>query len=215
MKTPDCIEFEEKQKPDLDDDEEDTLQSNDMRSPSSYSENSIPTHSRTNSDLKEKKKKAEWNDQEVQSLILLWSRFEVLFNAKHPLYYNKEEKGKALNKIKEGLELNGWIFSTKDIADKIVDLRNFYGAQRRIVEACKKGGAGANETYESNWKFFNQLNFLNDNLIPRNSKRNISSSALCSPENVESVYQLESIRSTKSKQKMEENQISELQGVAS
>ena len=56
MKTPDCIEFEENQKPDLDD-EEDTLQSNDMRSPSNYSENSILTHSRTNSALKENKKK--------------------------------------------------------------------------------------------------------------------------------------------------------------
>ena len=118
---------------------------------------------------------------------MLWSRFEVLFNAKHPLYYNKEEKGKALNKIKEGLELNEWIFSTKDTAHKIVDLRNYYGAQRRIVEACKKGGAGANEIYESKWKFFNQLNFLNDSLIPRNSKRDKSSWALCSPENVGSV----------------------------
>ena len=90
MKTADCIEFEENQEPDLDDEEEDTLQSNNIRSPRNYSKNSIPTHSKTKSVLKGKKKNAEWNDQEVQSLILLWSRFEVLFNAKHPLYYNKE-----------------------------------------------------------------------------------------------------------------------------
>ena len=143
----------------------------------------------------------------------MWSRFEVLFNAKHPLYYNKAEKGKALNKIKGSLESNGYSFSTKDIAENIANLRNYYEAQRRIVEVSAKSGAGTNEIYESKWKFFNQLNFLNDNLIPRNSKSNISSPAVCSPENVKSVYQLESTRSTKSKKKIEENQINELQGV--
>ena len=46
----------------------------------------------------------------------------------YPLYYNKHQKGKALNKIKEGLESNGYSFSTKDIAEKIANLRNYYGA---------------------------------------------------------------------------------------
>lgn len=79
---------------------------------------------------------------------MLWSRFEVLLNAKHPLYYNKEEKGKALNKIKEGLESNGCSFSTKNIVEKIENLRSYYGTQCRIVEASKKSCAGTNEIYE-------------------------------------------------------------------
>ena len=59
MRTADHIQFEENQEPDLDDAEEDILQSNNMRSPSNYSENSIPTHSQTKSASKGKKKKAE------------------------------------------------------------------------------------------------------------------------------------------------------------
>ena len=79
---------------------------------------------------------------------MLWSTFEVLLNAKHPLYYKKEEKGKALNKIKEGLESNGCSFSTKNIVEKIANLRNYYGTQRRIIEATKKSCVGTNEIYE-------------------------------------------------------------------
>ena len=147
MRTADHIQFEENQEPDLDDAEEDILQSNNMRSPSNYSENSIPTHSQTKSASKGKKKKAEWNDQEVQSLILLQSRFEVLFTTKHPIYYNKKEKGKTLKNIKEGLvESSECSFSTKDVAEKNANLRNYSWAQRRIVEPC-----WYNEINESSW----------------------------------------------------------------
>lgn len=135
MRTVDYTEFQENQEVDLADDEEDSLQSNDMRSTSSCSGNSIPTHSQTKSASKGEKKNQK-GMKEVQSLILLWLRFEVLFNAKHLLYYSKDGKGQALNKIEEDLISNG--FCTKDIAEKIADLRNCYGAQRRIVEACKK-----------------------------------------------------------------------------
>ena len=69
------------------------------------------------------------------------------------------------------------------------------GLNVELWKPLKKSGAGTNEIYESKWKFFNQLNFLNDNLIPGKSKSNISSPA------------------TISKKKIEENQISELQGV--
>ena len=118
-----------------------------MRSLSNYSESSIPTHSQSRSASKENKKMAEWNDQEVQSLILLWSRFEVLFTAKHPIYYNKKEKGKTLENIKEGLvKSSECSFSTKDVAEKNANLRNYSKAQRRIVEPC-----WYNEIYESSW----------------------------------------------------------------
>ena len=45
-------------------------------------------------------------------------------------------------------------FSTKEVADKISNLRNYYGAQRRIVEASNKSGATSNEVYDSKWRFF-------------------------------------------------------------
>ena len=51
------IEFEENQEPDLDDDKEDSLLSNDMRSPSNYSKNSVPMHSQTKSASEGKKKR--------------------------------------------------------------------------------------------------------------------------------------------------------------
>ena len=78
--------------------------------PSNYSKNSVPMHSQTKSASKGKKKR---QNGMIQT---------------YPLYYNKHQKGKALNKIKEGLESNGYSFSTKDIAEKIANLRNYYGA---------------------------------------------------------------------------------------
>ena len=159
MRTADYIDFEENQEPNLNDyDKEDSLQTNNIHSPENFSENNIPTQCQTKIASKRKKKKAEWKDLEVQSLILLWSRFEVLLNAKHSLYYHKNEKNKALNKIKEGLEPNESSFSIKDISEKIANFKNYYGAQHKIVKASKKSGAGTNEVYESKWKFFNQLN---------------------------------------------------------
>ena len=80
MRTVDYTEFQKNQEVDLADDEEDSLQSNDMRSTSSCSGNSIPTHSQTKSASKGEKKNQK-GMKEVQSLILLWLRFEVLFNA--------------------------------------------------------------------------------------------------------------------------------------
>ena len=56
MRTVDYTEFQENQEADLADDEEDSLQSNDMRSTSNCSGNSIPMHSQTKSASKEEKK---------------------------------------------------------------------------------------------------------------------------------------------------------------
>ena len=154
IQTADQIEYEESQEGSLDGDR-DHLPYESASTVNTQSNSSESNHITTNkSDSRGKKKKREWSDDEVECLISLWSRFDVLFNAKHPLYFNKDEKNKAITKIQNEMKENGMDISVKDIAEKIANLRNYYGAQRRMVEASKKSGAGTNEVYESKWKFF-------------------------------------------------------------
>ena len=138
MQTAEQIECEESQEGSLDGDGDDL--SNESASTQNIERHSIENNKRIAPDKSDSrgKKKGEWSDDEVECLISLWSWFDVLCNAKHPLYYNKEEKNKAFRKIQNEMKKNSMDISEKDIAEKISNLRNYYGAQRRMVEASKK-----------------------------------------------------------------------------
>ena len=60
------------------------------------------------------------------------------------------------------------------INEKLISSRSYYGAEKRKEKASKSSGAGQEDVYTSTWKFINELNFLNDNLVPRKSFSNIS-----------------------------------------
>ena len=59
------------------------------------------------------------------------------------------------------------------ISEKITSLRSYYGTEKRKEKVSKPSGAGTSGVYVSSWRFINDLDFLNDNLIPRKSYSNI------------------------------------------
>ena len=59
------------------------------------------------------------------------------------------------------------------ISEKIMLLHSYYGTTKWKEKASKASGAGTSNVYVSSWRFINDLDFLNDNLIPRKSCLNI------------------------------------------
>ena len=122
-----------------------------------------------------KRKKIDWADKEVEALIELWGNKEVLFNVQHSLYFNKNERRKALQHIQNDLSDQGINYEVQEIYDKMSKLRTYYGSQLRLTTTTQtKSGSGTEEVFVSKWKFFNSLIFLKDNLQPRKTKSNLS-----------------------------------------
>lgn len=121
------------------------------------------------------RKKKDWTDAETLVLIDFWYENELLYNVKNPLCFNKEERNKCFEKISSSLEERNIHYSAKDIAEKISKLRNYYGAQQRLVEASKKNTIHGEEAFASKWKFFIKLDFLKNNIQPRSMKINFPS----------------------------------------
>lgn len=115
-------------------------------------------------------KKRIWTDDEVSHLIELWAGEEILYNVKHKLYFNKQERQKSLARVKTNLLDN---FDTdvteKDINEKMTALRTYYGAERRKA----KSGDGADDVYVSRWRHFTALEFLSDSIVPRSTYSNM------------------------------------------
>ena len=145
-----------------------------------------------------KKGDKEWQDDEIDTLIELWGKYECLFNSKHHLYMNKNERAKAMDKIIEALKKDNIEATTKQIQEKLTKLRNYYGAERRKEESSKVSGKGTDSVYTSSWRFYESLHFLKDNLTPRPSTNNID-------EGIEyGVYQIDNPPSAKSARKLRE-----------
>ena len=153
-----------------------------------YPENEIPAHretsnieynvpskkSKTNS--RSRKHKRKWTDDETCALIHIWVNYELLYNSKNNFYYNKPERSKAILKMKQQLAEQQIYFECPEILEKMTNLRNYYSAQKRLETSSEKNGAAAAEVFVSKWKFFSQLDFLANNLIPRNTSSKVSSS---------------------------------------
>ena len=120
------------------------------------------TNESYNCQIREEQK---WTDKDVHALIDIWATKEILFNMKHQLYYNKDERMKAIDNIRVELNEKGLMYTSKQISDKITNLRTYYGGQKRIIEASKKSDSG--EIYVSKWKFFPDMSFISDNIIHR------------------------------------------------
>ena len=73
----------------------------------------------------------EWQDEEIDVLIELWSKYECLFNSKHQLYMSKNARAKAIDKIIETLKKVNIEATTIQVQEKLSKLRNYYGAERR------------------------------------------------------------------------------------
>ena len=59
------------------------------------------------------------------------------------------------------------------ITEKIKSLRSYYGTENRKEKVSKASGTGTSDVYVSSWRFTDDLDFLNDNLLPKKSYSNI------------------------------------------
>ena len=118
--------------------------------------------------------------------------FDNLFNTKNRNYFNRDERQKSLEAIQAKLEEQNIFATVKDIADKLTNLKNYYGSQKQLTESSKTSGAGTDQMYESNWKYCKFLNFLSDAFTPRKTASNSSA---------DSAYDITSPPSAKSSKK--------------
>ena len=74
----------------------------------------------------------------------------------------------------------------------------YFLAQRNKLISSKRSGAGSEDVQKVNWPFYEPLMFLNDNLVSRSTKSNMTQNHL-TPENYtqESFYDTEDIAPSK------------------
>jgi len=106
----------------------------------------------------------EWDDSDTFRLIEMWSKEELLYNTSDVFYLHRDFRSQALTNIfkslvQEGVELN----SPNEVRNKMNNLRNYYAAEKRK----ERKGAINDISYQSNWKFYSHLKFLEDNYRPR------------------------------------------------
>ena len=109
----------------------------------------------------------DWEDNEIKVLIELWSQYANLFNTKHKNYFNRDARQKSLKNIKSKLKEQNTIATEKQIPVKLINLKNYYGGQKRRIDSRKANSAGFRQVYQSNLKFFSSLSFLQNAFTPR------------------------------------------------
>ena len=77
-------------------------------------------------------------------------------------------------------------------------LRVYFSAQRNKLISSKQSGAGTEDVHKVNWPFYEPLMFLNDNLVSRSTKSNMTQNHLTSENYTqESLYDTEDITPSK------------------
>ena len=76
-----------------------------------------------------------------------------------------------MESIESVLKENEITASVKQISKKLTDLKNYYGGQRKLIESWKSSGAGTDEVYVGQWKFYENLQ--HDAFTPRKIKSNV------------------------------------------
>ena len=93
-----------------------------------------------------------WTDDEINVLIETLAEHENLYDTKHKSYFNRDIRQKSLTSMENTLKDNGITATVKQIGKKFVNLKNFYGGQKQMIESSKSSGAGADEVYVTPWK---------------------------------------------------------------
>jgi len=89
----------------------------------------------------------EWLDSEIFLLIDLWEKKDILYNTKHFMYYNKEERDTAVREIQKYLSDHNTDATLDQITDKMTNLKCYYGSQKRNMENMKLNGGNVDIFY--------------------------------------------------------------------
>ena len=97
----------------------------------------------------------------------------------------------ALNRIAEALKGHGMDFSAEEISSKMHGLRVYFSSQRNKLISSERSGAGTENVHKVNWPFYEPLMLLNDNLVSRAAKYNMTQNHLTSEKDTqESLYDM-------------------------
>ena len=117
------------------------------------------------------------NQEEGQQsqILFLWKEEEVLYNSKHEKYYNKDEKQRAWKRIPSKLISRGFSeIADAQISEKITSIPRYYSSSRKKKrQKLVMPEPQMSMFYVSFWRFINDLDLLNDNLIPIKSYSSI------------------------------------------
>jgi len=109
----------------------------------------------------------EWSDEATEALIELWQTKDELFCRNHPYFYAKDYKDRAIEQIRVKMEEKGFHTTTNQILGKIQSLRTYFCSQRAKFQQLKKAGHITDEDSECRWRFYKSLQFLDENMKPR------------------------------------------------
>ena len=119
-------------------------------------------------------KKYQGEGQQSQ-ILFLWKEEVVLYNSKHEKYYNKDEKQRAWKLIPSKLISRGFSeIADAQISEKITSIPRYYSSSRKKErQKLVMPEPQMSMFYVSFWRFINDLDLLNDNLIPIKSYSSI------------------------------------------
>ena len=117
-----------------------------------------------------------WTDENIRKLIQLWSEKPALYDTKHDSYFSKNKRREALDQIIEEMGM-----SEKDIQQKMVSLRTYYGSQQRKKIAWESDPTKTT-SFKSRWQFWIPLDFLQDHMTQKQSDTKMQDEECLSPE---------------------------------
>ncbi|XP_015375455.1 PREDICTED: uncharacterized protein LOC107169989 [Diuraphis noxia] len=111
----------------------------------------------------------QWTDDDIFELINLYEEKEFLWNVNHKLYRNRDKKMSAFEEIATKFNCD-----VNEVQRKIHNLRNQVSHELQKMKKVKSGD-GADDRYESKWKFFSALKFIVPCFIPTKTTSNMVS----------------------------------------
>ena len=111
----------------------------------------------------------------IEDFIEIYKSEPCLWKMNSTEYRDRDLKNtaylKLVNKLKE-IEPSS---TKKSVVTRINSMRSNYRKELKKLKASMRTGSGANEVYKPTLWYFNDLNFLDDQETPRNSRSNIES----------------------------------------
>ena len=119
-----------------------------------------------------------WSSDQVIRFLEMFEGHELMWNAKHPDYANKNKRDLALMKLMGELEECGIPVNTIPILrQKIKTIRNTYRQEYlKVITSKQKSGSGTDDLYEPKLVWFKTANsFLREVVLSRSSSSNLVS----------------------------------------
>lgn len=114
----------------------------------------------------------------LREFIELYQSFPCLWKIKCREYSDRNAKAQAYNILIEKLQTVNPEANRDSVVKKINSLRTTYRKELKRVLESERSGAGVEDIYVPNLWYYESMNFIRDQEIPRNTKSNIEDTQL-------------------------------------